>query len=121
MLPLFDILKADIVEAEALTGSSDRKLAARALESWGPREVVITHRDGMLVLENGNFHEAAFRPRALIGRSGRGDTCIGAYVARRLSAPPRDATLWSAAVTSLKLEAEGPIRRTLAEVEALIR
>jgi sugar/nucleoside kinase (ribokinase family) len=120
-LALFDILKADIVEAEMLTGTSDRKLAARALASYGPKEVVLTHREGMLVLENGCFHEACFRPKALIGRSGRGDTCIGAYVARRLSAPPQDATIWSAAVTSLKLEAEGPIRRTMAEVEALIR
>ena len=118
---LFDILKADIVEAEALTGTSDRKLAARELASWGPKEIVLTHRDGMLVFENGTFHEAPFRPKALVGRSGRGDTCIGAYVARRLSAPPPDATLWSAAATSLKLEAEGPIRRTLAELEALVR
>jgi len=119
-LALFDVLKADIVEAEALTGLSDWKLAARALARCGPKEVVLTHRDGMLVLENGCFHEAQFRPKALVGRSGRGDTCIGAYVARRLSAPPQDATIWSAAVTSLKLEAEGPIRRTMAEVEALI-
>jgi sugar/nucleoside kinase (ribokinase family) len=121
MLALFDILKADMAEAEALTGTCDQKLAARALASWGPKEVVLTYRDGMLVLENGCFHEAQFRPKALIGRSGRGDTCIGAYVALRLSASPREATIWSAAVTSLKLEAEGPIRRTMAEVEALIR
>jgi hypothetical protein len=36
-----------------------------------------------------------------------------------LTAPPADAVIWAAAVTSLKLEAEGPFRRDLAEVEAL--
>jgi sugar/nucleoside kinase (ribokinase family) len=36
-----------------------------------------------------------------------------------LTAPPADAVRWAAAVTSLKLEAEGPFRREMAEVEAL--
>jgi hypothetical protein len=38
-----------------------------------------------------------------------------------LSATPAEATVWAAAVTSLKLEAEGPFRREIGEVEALIR
>jgi len=120
MLALFDILKTDIVEAEMLTGTADPMRAALILAGWGPKEIVLTHRDGVVVLAGDRFYEAPFRPKQLAGRSGRGDTCIGAYVARRLSAPPEDATVWTAAVTSLKLEAEGPIRRTMAEVEALI-
>jgi len=60
-------------------------------------------------------------PRKLIGRSGRGDTCIGSYVARRLNAPPPQAMIWAAAVTSLKMEAEGPFRRDIREVEELIQ
>jgi sugar/nucleoside kinase (ribokinase family) len=82
---------------------------------------VLTHRDGVLVLVDGEFHEAPFRPRQLIGRSGRGDTCIASYVAKRLSAPPREATFWAAAVTSLKLEAEGPIKRRMDEVEEIFK
>jgi sugar/nucleoside kinase (ribokinase family) len=121
MLALFDILKTDAVEAEFLTGTADRKDAARILAAWGPGEIVLTHRDGVQALADGRFHEAPFRPKVLAGRSGRGDTCIAAYVARRLSAPPEEATAWAAAVTSLKLEAEGPIRRTVAEVEAMLR
>ena len=34
---------------------------------------------------------------------------------------PEQSTKWAAALTSLKLEAEGPIRRTRADVEELIR
>jgi len=42
-------------------------------------------------------------------------------VARRLVAQPAEATVWAAALTSLKMEAEGPFRRTAGEVEELIR
>ncbi len=59
--------------------------------------------------------------KRLTGRSGRGDTCIASYMARRLSAPPHEAVIWAAALTSLKLEAEGPFRRDIRDVEALIR
>jgi sugar/nucleoside kinase (ribokinase family) len=119
-LSQIDILKTDAVEAEMLTGTTDIRAASRMIAGWGPREIVLTHRDGVLVFAGGQFHEAPFRPKQLIGRSGRGDTCIASYVARRLSAPPEDACIWAAAVTSLKLEAEGPIHRQAAEVEKLI-
>jgi sugar/nucleoside kinase (ribokinase family) len=115
------VLKTDAVEAEMLTGMADRKVAARTLAGLGPREVVLTHRDGVLVYADGQFHEAGFFPTQLIGRSGRGDTCVAAYVARRLTAPPAEAAVWAAAVTSLKLEAEGPFRRDVRQVEDLIR
>ena len=116
-----DVLKADAVEAECLTGETDLEAAARRIAGWGPTEVVLTHREGLLVLAGGRFHRAFFRPKQLIGRSGRGDTCIASYVCRRLTSPPDDACHWAAAVTSLKMEAEGPIRRTPAEVEEMMR
>jgi sugar/nucleoside kinase (ribokinase family) len=116
-----DVLKADAVEAELLTGETDIKVAARMIADLGPGEVVLTHRGGLLVYAAGRFHEAAFFPRKLVGRSGRGDTSIAAYVSRRLTASPAEATVWAAAVVSLKLEAEGPFRRDISEVEDLIR
>jgi sugar/nucleoside kinase (ribokinase family) len=139
-----DVLKTDAVEAEMLTCAADVRVAARMLAGLGPREVVLTHRDGVLVYAGGQFHEAGFFPRALVGRSGRGDTCVAAYVARRLAVgktrtrlrraqpsrsgiqhprigSPAEATIWAAAVTSLKMEAEGPFRRNVREVERLIR
>jgi sugar/nucleoside kinase (ribokinase family) len=117
VLAQVDVLKADAVEGEALTGERELRAIAAVLAALGPNEVVLTHRDGVVVLAEGEYHEAAFTPRQLVGRSGRGDTCIAAYVSRRLNADARGATEWAAAVTTLKLEAEGPITRSLEEVE----
>jgi sugar/nucleoside kinase (ribokinase family) len=116
-----DILKTDAVEARMLTGEADVRAAAQSLAAFGPKEIVLTHRNGLLVHARGGFFEAAFYPRELVGRSGRGDTCLAAYTARRLAHSPAEATTWAAAATSLKMEAEGPFRRTPAEVEDLIR
>jgi len=115
-----DLLKADAVEAGLLTGETDLRAAARLLADLGPREIILTHRDGLLVYADGEYHQAGFFPQRLVGRSGRGDTCLAAYVARRLSHPPAEATVWAAAVTSLKMEAEGPFRRDIGAVEHLI-
>lgn len=121
VLRQIDILKADAVEAEMLTGQKDIHSAAQLLADHGPGEIVLTHRDGLLVLADGQFYEAGFFPSALVGRSGRGDTCLAAYAAKRLSAAPSEATVWAAALTSLKMEAEGPFRRDVCDVEELIQ
>jgi len=121
VLARLNILKTDAVEAGLLFGKSDLHTAAKKMHDLGPREVVITHRDGLLVYADGNFYEEKFLPKEIIGRSGRGDTCIASYVAKRLNASPQDATTWAAAVTSLKMEAEGPFQRTIKEVNDLIQ
>jgi len=121
ILALLDILKTDAVEAEMLLGESDLRKAAQKMHDLGPREVVITHRNGLLVYADGNFYEEKFFPKEIIGRSGRGDTCIASYVAKRLNASPQEAIIWAAAVTSLKMEAEGPFQRTIEEVNNLIQ
>ena len=121
VLGLVDVLKSDAVEGEFLTGERDLHAIARQLASYGPKEIVLTHKDGLVVLANGTSHEQPFLPIELRGRSGRGDTCVGSYLSRRLNAEPAEATVWAAALTSLKLEAEGPIRRSRADVEAAIR
>ena len=120
VLSRIDILKTDAVEAERLTGKTDMEAAARTLAGYGPKEIVLTHSQGVLVFADGQFHEAPFCPQKLVGRSGRGDTCIASYVCKRLTASPQEATIWAAAVASLKMEAEGPITRTASEVEELI-
>jgi sugar/nucleoside kinase (ribokinase family) len=121
VLKLVDVLKTDGVEAETLTGKKDIKEAAKILADFGPREVVVTHRDGVLVYAEGRFYEAPFFPRQVRGRTGRGDTCTAAYLGKRLTAPPAEVTVWAAALTSLKMEQGGPFRREISEVEALIR
>jgi sugar/nucleoside kinase (ribokinase family) len=121
ILSRVDMLKTDAVEAELITGEADKKQAAAILSSYGPTEIILTHRDGVLVYADKTYYEAKFTPKELIGRSGRGDTCIGAYVTKRRSVPPGEACIWAAAVTSLKMEAEGPFRRDISEVEKKIR
>jgi len=115
-----DVVKSDAVEAEFLTGETDIYKAAKFYADMGPREIVLTHKDGLLIYADGKFHEMNFYPARLDGRSGRGDTCVGTYVAKRLSMAPREAGIWAAAVTSLKMENLGPFNRSIGEVEAFI-
>ena len=115
-----DVVKSDAVEAEFLTGETDIFKAAKFFADMGPKEIVLTHKDGLLIYADGKFHEMNFYPARLDGRSGRGDTCVGTYVAKRLSMDPREAGIWAAAVTSLKMENLGPFNRSIGEVEALI-
>jgi sugar/nucleoside kinase (ribokinase family) len=115
-----DILKADAMEAEFLTGEIDVHRAAAHLAQHGPREIVLTHRDGLLIYADQCYYDLQFYAQTLNGRSGRGDTCLGGYVAMRLSEPPREAGIWAAALTSLKMEKQGPFDRTRADIEELI-
>ena len=111
-------LKADDTEAEVLTGHTDLHKAALALASLGPKEVLLTHKAGVLVYAEGEFHTGNFTPTKMMGRTGRGDTCFTTYCARRLSMRPGEATAYAAAATSLKLEAPGPFNRSMEELEA---
>jgi sugar/nucleoside kinase (ribokinase family) len=119
-LALADIVKSDAVEAEFLTGATDIYKAAAFYAALGPREIVLTHKDGLLIHACGEFHALQFYPARLNGRSGRGDTCVATYVGMRLSKPPKEAGIWAAALTSLKMEKQGPFDRTRADVEQLI-
>ncbi len=115
-----NVVKSDMVEAEYLTGETDIYRAAKFYANLGPKEIVLTHRDGMLIHADGKSYEMGFFPSNLVGRSGRGDTCVGTYVAMRLSKSPQEAGIWAAAVTSLKMEKPGPFDRPIEEVEAFI-
>jgi sugar/nucleoside kinase (ribokinase family) len=115
-----NVLKSDAVEAQYLTGESDIFKAAQVYAAMGPSEIVLTHKDGVLIYAHGQFHELGFYPTRLDGRSGRGDTCMGTYVAMRLTKSPLEAGTWAAAVTSLKMENLGPFNRPIWEVETFI-
>jgi len=119
-LALADIVKSDAVEAEFLTGETDIRRAAAFYAAIGAREIVLTHKDGVLIHASGEYYPLQFYPARLNGRSGRGDTCIGTYVGMRLTKAPREAGIWAAALTSLKMEKQGPFDRTRADVEELI-
>jgi sugar/nucleoside kinase (ribokinase family) len=102
VLALLDIIKVDAVEAKFLTGEPDPLAACRGLARMGPGEIVLTHKNGVVVFDHGEIHEVAFYPV-------------------RLSEPPATAMLWAAALTSLKMEVLGPFMRTRADVEELLR
>ena len=109
-------IKADSVESEVITGEKDITKAARIISEWGPQEVVITHGDGVLVYIDGETFEAPFTHSSLRGRTGRGDTCMASYLASRLTSSPAESCKFAAAVTSLKLEKEGPFDGTYQDV-----
>ncbi|MDX9800227.1 MAG: PfkB family carbohydrate kinase [Spirochaetia bacterium] len=120
ILPMVDFFKVDIAEAEFMTGTKDRHEAAKILKTMGPSEIVLTHKSGILIYDGNDFYEAEFHPKELIGRSGRGDTCISTYSGCRLSMKPAEAVIWTAALASLKMEKEGPFDRTKKDVEKMI-
>ncbi len=121
VLKHLDILKSDAVEAEYLTGEKDIEKAAKFYAGLGPKEIVLTHSGGVLIYAEGKFHHFDFHSESQAGRSGRGDTCVGSYVTKRLSLPPYEAGKWAAAATSMKVERPGPFNRSIAEVEAYIQ
>ena len=120
-LELTHYLKADGVEAEFITGESDLISAAKILKSFGPKEVIITHKNGVLVYDGINVYQQPFILDKIIGRSGRGDTCGASYVYKRLSLEPKEAIKWAAAATSLKMESDTPLKNTKEEIETRVQ
>lgn len=121
VLKNLDILKSDAVEAAHLTGENDIEKAARIYAEMGVKEIVLTHSEGVLIYADGQYHHFQFHASSMAGRSGRGDTCMGSYVAKRISLPPREAGKWAAAATSLKVERVGVFNRPINEVETFIQ
>ena len=121
-LKYFDFLKTDAAEAEILTGSSDRREAARMLYDWGVPEMLISHNSEMLVYDGRDFHTQPVRSRNLSGRTGRGDTVFSAYIARRILGDDIDtALLFATAAVSLKMENPGPLKASAQDIENYIR
>jgi len=112
------ILKTDNKEAKLLTGLDDPKEAIDILSSWGPKEVVITSQEGVYILIKGvGKFFAPFIVDRVLGRVGRGDTCIAAYTHARLRNWPIEFTVkFTAAATSLKLAYQGPLRNSEEDV-----
>jgi hypothetical protein len=111
LLSYFDFLKTDAAEAKILTGSDDRREAAKIMHAMGAKEILITHSTEVLVYDGGVFFTCPIRARNLSGRTGRGDTTMGVYLAcRAKNLPIRDALLFATAAVSLKMERPGPIR-----------
>jgi sugar/nucleoside kinase (ribokinase family) len=113
---MMDKLKLDVVEARLLTGTEDLEKAALIVESWGCKEVMITHSQGVLARVNGVTYYEKFSNSNVSGRTGRGDTTFSAYLSWRLNQDPRKSLKFAAALVSIKMETPGPFNGTLEDV-----
>ena len=121
-LPYMDFLTTDAAEAEILTGDTDRVAAAKRLYDWGAKEILISHNSEMLVYDGRQIRTCPVRARNLSGRTGRGDTTFGSYLAMRMSgADIRESLLYATACVSLKMETPGAFTGTKSDVEKYIR
>ena len=119
-LPYIDFFKVDAAEAEALTGESDRRRAARTLHSWGAGEVVLTHNTEVLVYDGQKYYTCPIRARNLSGRTGRGDTTFAGYLNERLRHDIAESLLFATALVSCKMETPGPFMGTIDDVRRYI-
>jgi sugar/nucleoside kinase (ribokinase family) len=113
---MMDKLKLDIVEARILTGTEDLEKAAVIVESWGCREVMITHSEGVLARVKGVTYYEKFSNSNVSGRTGRGDTTFSAYLSWRLNHGIKESLKFAAALVSIKMETPGPFKGTLDDV-----
>jgi sugar/nucleoside kinase (ribokinase family) len=116
IMGLADFVKLDVVEAKILTGSDNLAEAAAICDSWGNFETVITRSDGVLARSDGKNYFEKFSNKSSSGRTGRGDTTFGAYLARRLDRPVDESLKFAASLASIKMETPGPFRGTLEDV-----
>ncbi len=115
-LPAVTYLKTDAAEAEILTGEPARERAAHMLLDMGPKEVMVTHHSEVIVVDREGIHRAPITSRRLDGRTGRGDTCFAAYLARRREHDVDESTAYAAALVSIKMESPGVFRGTREDV-----
>ena len=110
-LPYIGILKVNEMEMEVLTGLADVKMAARLLNQWGVKEVVITlGSKGSIIYTNDTFYTIpAYQPDLLIDATGCGDTYMAGYLYKRVKGyNPQQAGEFGAAMASLKISLPGP-------------
>lgn len=109
-LPAFDFFKVDGAEARMLTGEGDPARAVRALHDHGARVVVLTHKAGLCVFDGSTLHESHFEAYPLTGRTGRGDTCMAAFLVAQAEHGFAQAVARAADVASRKMQYPGPFR-----------
>ena len=119
--PSIDYIKTDAAEAEVITGTKDRKIAAEMLFEWGAKEIMITHNKEVLIYNGKKHYTSPLKPRNLSGRTGRGDTCFSAYITERADKEIEEALLFVSALVSLKMEKPGPFKGSRDDVEDYIK
>jgi len=117
-----ELLKVDDREARLLTNRSDVVEALDVLHSIGFRRILLTADEGIYVSSIGEKWFARYRIARVVGRTGRGDTAIAAYIYADLAKkPPSEIAKFVAAAVSLKLGVVGPLQASRDKVEELAK
>ena len=117
-------LKVNETEMETITGLKDAHEAAKLIHAWGVTEVIITlGSEGSLVYVDDKFYEIpAYPPHEVVDATGCGDTYSAGYLYKRLQgATPTEAGKFAAAMCTIKLEHNGPVNRSIDDVEKIIK
>ncbi|MHA2283128.1 MAG: PfkB family carbohydrate kinase [Promethearchaeota archaeon] len=114
------VLKVDQTEAEILTNQKDIKSAAKEILKLGPKEILVTHEEGISAFGSNFSYNFPWKNRSSLGRTGRGDTALISYLGSRIANNPEESLKFAAALTSLKLETPGPFNLPRYQVELLI-
>ncbi len=110
-------LKVDHREGKLLTGCLEPSAILRKLYEIGFRETVLTTDSGVYLYSDGLELFAPYRVEKVVGRTGRGDTAMAAYIYSKASGlKPHEAVKFIAAATSIKLATQGPLRASAEEV-----
>ncbi|MFX0145314.1 MAG: PfkB family carbohydrate kinase, partial [Candidatus Hodarchaeota archaeon] len=115
------VLKLDQTEARILTNQQHIGQAAKDLAQFGPKEIIITHEEGISLFISNSTFNFPWKNKSAVGRTGRGDTAFISYLGSRLNKTPEESLRFAAALTSLKLETPGPFNLPLYQVESLIK
>jgi len=121
ILPFVTYFKADAAEAQFITGidtttHEGRIKAGNKIIEMGAKEVIITYNTEVISISAKETYSFPFKNRNNSGRTGRGDTCFTSYILTRLNKDQEEATLFSAALTSLKMESPGPFKKSNLDV-----
>ncbi len=121
ILSKIQVLKVDHAEAEGLTGKKDIQDAAKTLSKMGPKEILLTHEQGISLYAEDSLYFFPWKNKSNAGRTGRGDTAFVSYIGSRISKSPKESLKFATALTSLKLERPGPFVLPLDQVDELIK
>ncbi len=119
-----DILKADEIEAEALTGEKDPFKQIERLSGFGMDEIIITRAQrGSFIFHAGRVYSIpAFVRKDGVDVTGCGDTYMAGYIFRRSQSDDvKRAGIFASAVASLKTTGTGPFTGDVSTVEGFLR
>lgn len=120
--PYIHGLKVDHREGKILTGYLEPLSILRKLSETGFKEVLLTTDSGIHLYTNGLELYAPYRIEKIVGRTGRGDTAVAAYIYSKIAKlTPYEAVKFIAAATSIKLSMQGPLRASADDVWKLVK